>query len=231
MIVFGQPRRHFAQCGSTNDAAREWGIDPDDPAPSGALVTSDFQTKGRGRRGRQWQAGFRQSALMSFVYRPVLELPQVSQLGLMTALAVADALDAQIKWPNDILLKGHKVAGILVETAGPVVIVGVGVNVRQTRFVGLASFAYPPTSLSLARGQATEVETVIEAVAQSLAQWVNSWQRDGFARIVTESQKRLAVGAAVKRGEEQGELVGLNADGSALVRLPDGTFTAWVTVD
>ncbi len=125
MTTFGTPRRHVAQCGSTNDLAREWAHDPDDPAPSGALVTADFQTRGRGQRGRQWQAGFAQSALMSFIYHLPIGA-EASQLGLVVALAVVDALaavaglDPRLKWPNDILLDGRKVAGILVEVTPPV---------------------------------------------------------------------------------------------------------------
>ena len=159
MTTFGTPHRHVAQCGSTNDLAREWARDPDDPAPSGALVTADFQTRGRGQRGRQWQAGWGQSALMSFVYTlpPTVE---AGHLGLVVALAVADALasvadlDPRLKWPNDILLDGCKVGGVLVEIGPPArpdktpnpggAILGIGVNVNQERFVGADEFVYPP---------------------------------------------------------------------------------------
>ena len=85
MTVFGQPRRHFAECGSTNDLAREWALEG---ALSGAMVTADFQTHGRGQRGHQWQAQADESALMSFVYRLPLE-SDAGQLGLVTALAAA----------------------------------------------------------------------------------------------------------------------------------------------
>ena len=92
-------------------------------------MTADFQTRGRGQRGRQWQAAAAESALMSFVYRLPTEA-EVSQLGLVVALAVADAvasvtyLDPRLKWPNDILLDGRKTAGILVEVVPPPPILG-----------------------------------------------------------------------------------------------------------
>ena len=164
MTTFGTPHRHVAQCGSTNVLARDWARDPDDPAPSGALVTADFQTRGRGQRGHQWQAGWGQSALMSFVYRPP-QGAEAGQLGLVVALAVADALasldglDPRLKWPNDILLDGRKVAGILVEISpaaypgGAAAVLGVGVNVNQERFVGAEEFVYPPISLRLVTGR------------------------------------------------------------------------------
>ena len=56
MTVFGQPRRHVAECDSTNDLARAWANDAADPAPHGALITAAYQTRGRGRRGRHWDA-------------------------------------------------------------------------------------------------------------------------------------------------------------------------------
>ena len=261
MISFGAPHRHVAQCGSTNDLAREWARDPDDPAPSGALVTADFQTRGRGQRGRQWQAGWGQSALLSFVYHlpPGMEAGQV---GLVVALAVADALASlaeltpRLKWPNDILLDGRKVAGILVEIASPelgaggairlpqnwgrgersspelgLAVLGIGVNVNQERFVGAKEFVYSPTSLRLVTGRPQEVEGVTAAVALALTRRVADWRRDGFAHILEECRKRLAVGATVRQGDLRGELVGLAPTGAAQVRLPGGTFAEWSTVD
>ena len=238
MTPFGTPRRHVAQCGSTNDLAREWAQDAVDPAPSGALVTADFQTRGRGQRGRQWQAAAAESALMSFVYHLPTDA-EVSQLGLVVALAVADAvasvthLDPRIKWPNDILLGGRKAAGILVEVApnNGGGILGIGINVGQERFDGAEEFVYPPTSLRLETGQAFEIEAVIAAVGKALARWEGRWRQDGFLPIVEECRARLAVGASARQGEVRAELVGLDPIGAAQVRLPDGTFALWRTVD
>jgi biotin-(acetyl-CoA carboxylase) ligase len=112
-------RRHYTDCDSTNDLARTWACDSNDPAPYGAIVTADFQTKGRGRRGRTWRAAAGESILMSVVW-DVPEGAPVSRLGLVAAVAVRDALaavadDVKIKWPNDVLVGGGKAAGILVE--------------------------------------------------------------------------------------------------------------------
>ena len=68
------PRRHYAECGSTNDIARAWVLDAADPAPHDALVTADFQTGGRGRRGRTWDAAPGQNVLLSAIARPRLAL-------------------------------------------------------------------------------------------------------------------------------------------------------------
>ena len=240
--------RHVTQCGSTNDLAREWALDPVDPAPCGALVTADFQTSGRGRRGRDWQAEAGRSALMSFVYRPNVPPSEFGQIALFSAAAVAEALgevtglDPRIKWPNDLLLNDGKVAGILVEScyspaprglpaAKPVVIIGIGVNVNQERFDGAEGFAYAPTSLRLATGRTWETARIVDAVATTLNAWEDCWRKTGFGSVLTECRERLAAGAAVRRREEHGELWGLADDGGAVVRLADGTFAHWTTVD
>jgi BirA family biotin operon repressor/biotin-[acetyl-CoA-carboxylase] ligase len=236
MISFGSPHRHEAQCASTNDLARDWAQDPRDPAPSGALVTADFQTFGRGQRGRHWSAGFGQSALVSFVYRLPAET-ETSQLGLVVALSVAEALaewedlDPRIKWPNDVLLEGRKVAGILIEVGAEAAVLGIGINVNQDRFVGAEEFVYPPTSLKLVTGHDWDVNIVVTAVSQSLANCENRWRREGFLPILNACRARLAIGAHVRRGEQRGELVGLAPSGAAEVRLADGTFEEWTTVD
>jgi len=235
MTEFGQPHRHYAECGSTNDLAREWASEGADPAPSGALVTAGFQTRGRGQRGHQWQAQAGQSALMSFVYR----LPpdaDAGQLGLVTALAAAEALVSlgfrpQLKWPNDLLLDGRKVGGILVEVAAGVAVLGIGINVGQTAFQGAADFAYPPTSLRLVAGQEQPVSSVIDAVAQCLGYWEERWRQGGFLLILARCRAILGVGAAVRQGDAAGVLTDLSERGAAQVQLADGTFAEWTTVN
>ena len=232
--MFGKPRRHYAECGSTNDLAREWAADAADPAPSGALVTANFQTRGRGRRGHAWQADAGQSALMSFVYRlpPSVE---TGLLGLTAALAIAAALESlgfapQIKWPNDILLGEKKVGGVLVEVAGQAAVLGVGVNVNQTQFAGAAEFAYPPTSLRLNAEREQSRESVIDAVGQSLTLWERRLREDR-ARILDGVRERLAAGVTVRRGDASAALTGLTERGEAVVQAADGTFAVWATVN
>lgn len=222
-------------CASTNDLARDWAADPAAPAPHGALVTADFQTRGRGRRGRRWDAATSESALMSFALRPAVAPPQLWQLGFVASLAVAAAiqnlgLDARLKWPNDVLLTGCKVAGILVEAAPAFVIAGIGINVCQVSFDG-DDYTYPPTSLQLASGKPWAVEQVIQAVAAAFGEWDEVFQVEGFGPVLSAWQAHLAVGAAVRRGSEAGMLVGLTANGHAQICLSDGTFAEWATVE
>ena len=233
-LNFGQPHRHLSVCDSTNDIAREWASETVNPAPSGALVSADFQTRGRGQRGHQWQADAGQSALLSYVYR-LPPATDTAQLSLLIPLAVAEALAAcgvspQIKWPNDILLSGKKCGGILVEVAAGVAVLGIGLNVGQTEFAGAAEFVYPPTSLRLTTGREHAVKSIVDAVSASLTHWEERWRREGILPVFTAYGKRLAIGAVVRRGEEQAALAGISAGGQAIVQLSDGTFAAWTTV-
>ena len=234
MTKFGRPHKHFLECSSTNDIAREWALDGEDPAPSGALVTADFQTRGRGQRGHEWQADAGQSALMSYVYRlPVGVNP--GELGLLTAAAAADALASlgfspQLKWPNDILLDGGKAGGILVEVTGGTAVLGIGLNISQKQFPEAADYRYPPTSLRLS-GQECAVESVVGAVGHSLTGWEERRRREGFGAVLQRCRECLAVGVTVRQGEVFGALIGLADNGAAVVRLPDGTFREWTTVN
>jgi BirA family transcriptional regulator, biotin operon repressor / biotin---[acetyl-CoA-carboxylase] ligase len=121
----GRPRLHLRETGSTNDRARALAADG---APHGTLVTAREQTAGRGRWGRTWVGPPGHALLMSLVVRELDPL-----LPLRAGLAVADLAGdtARVKWPNDVLVDGRKVAGILVEArmqAGWAVL-GIGVNV------------------------------------------------------------------------------------------------------
>lgn len=125
MTRLGRPRLHLREVGSTNERARELASAG---APHGTLVTASSQTAGRGRQGRRWFAPPGSALLLSLVLREPDPL-----LSLRAGLAVADVAgpDAQVKWPNDVLLHGRKLAGVLVE-ARPQEgwsVVGIGVNV------------------------------------------------------------------------------------------------------
>jgi len=128
MSALGLPRVHHRETDSTNERARELAIAG---APHGTLVTAGSQSAGRGRQGRTWSAPPGQSLLFSMVLRPPHRL-----LPLATGVAVADALaslgvEPMLKWPNDVLLDGRKVAGILAEgrPAEGWAVVGIGINV------------------------------------------------------------------------------------------------------
>ena len=138
-MPFGIPYRWLAEAGSTNDVAREWAISG---APEGALVVAARQTRGRGRRERQWSSPAGQGLYASIVLRPDWPAPEAPNLAILGGVAAYRALEQagveqlRIKWPNDVLANGRKICGVLVEPrigGGRIefAVVGIGINVGQ----------------------------------------------------------------------------------------------------
>lgn len=131
-MSFGHPHRHFSRTDSTNSRARELAAAG---APHGTVVTAAEQTAGRGRQGRTWTATPNKALLYSAIVRPLEERHMM--LPLAVPLAVCEAaeelnpdLDCQVKWPNDVLVEGRKLAGVLIE-ARPQdgwAVIGIGLN-------------------------------------------------------------------------------------------------------
>ena len=137
---FGAPCKVFDRIGSTNDEALSWALDG---APEGALVVTEHQTSGRGRRGRVWFDAPGSSLLFSLVLRPEMRFERLGLLSLALGNACADAVEsvagvpAKTKWPNDVVIGDRKIAGILVETKligsdVDVAIAGIGLNYDWT---------------------------------------------------------------------------------------------------
>jgi BirA family biotin operon repressor/biotin-[acetyl-CoA-carboxylase] ligase len=177
--------------GSTMDEARRLAAEG---AEDGTLVWAREQTGGRGRLGRPWSSP-RGNLYFSLVLRPECPLARAAELGFIAALAVGEAIgslappmDVTYKWPNDVLLNGRKVAGILLESRGGVesgldsLILGCGVNI--TAFPKDAR--YPATSLRF-EGAPPDLtdERMLEAFARYFLSWVNRWLDSGFAPVRT----------------------------------------------
>ncbi len=141
--VFGKREIfHFRETGSTNARAREFAIRG---APEGTLVVSERQSQGRGRKGRIWFSPPQTGIYASLILRPSMPPNDAPKITLMTAVSAAEALlhltelDVRIKWPNDILIKGKKIAGILTEISTEMdaidyVVIGLGMNVNNPDF-------------------------------------------------------------------------------------------------
>ena len=129
---FGTPYLYEPECESTQLLLLGSGL------PEGAVAATDYQTGGKGRQGRRWVAPPGSSILVSVLLHPPADR-RLPELSLVAALAAAEAIEAatglstQIKWPNDVMLNRRKVAGILAELSDGVVIVGIGINVDQSR--------------------------------------------------------------------------------------------------
>jgi BirA family biotin operon repressor/biotin-[acetyl-CoA-carboxylase] ligase len=155
-----QPIFYISECDSTMDEARAL---VSGPACHGTVVTTDFQRKGRGRRaGRTWHAPAGSSLMFTLaLYRPEHPARQSMQMALALTLLLESrySLSPQIKWPNDVLVSGKKIAGILADAAGDWVYLGVGINLTQESFP--SEIADRAISLSAATGTrvgATESE-------------------------------------------------------------------------
>ena len=204
----GAPRVHHRRTDSTNARGRELAAAG---APHGTLITAGEQTAGRGRQGRTWSAPPGRALLMSLVLR---EWPRL--LPLAAALAVADvAREATtIKWPNDVLLDGRKLAGILVEGRSQEgwMVLGIGLN------VALRPDDFPPelrdTAATLGRDPA-EVEPALQELLGALDEWLSVPHDD----VVVAFRARDALaGREVSWADGSGVAEGIDGDGRLLVR-------------
>jgi BirA family biotin operon repressor/biotin-[acetyl-CoA-carboxylase] ligase len=193
----GAHRVHYPEVTSTNAAA--WAL-LRQGAAEGTVVTADFQTQGRGRRGRSWVAPPGTALLLSVILQPRTEASRIYRLTMAAAVAAARAirdvtgLAAGLKWPNDLWLAGGKVGGILTETeahAGfiPWAVVGIGLNVNQElpdfppELVGRA------TSLRLALGKPVERAELQEALLEELDRRYAALGRDEEAALLAAWQE------------------------------------------
>jgi BirA family biotin operon repressor/biotin-[acetyl-CoA-carboxylase] ligase len=194
------------------------------------VVVADSQAAGRGRRGRVWQDEPGASLLASVLLRPRLTPAQLPTLSLTAGVAVAEALThaaglgARLKWPNDVLVSGRKLAGILLESRierEPTVVAGVGINLRQRTFP--AELAFTATSIDLEGGRAVSREALLEAILDAFDHWRTLLERAGFAPL-RERWLALAdtIGRAVTVGEHAGVAVDLSPDGALVLRQETG---------
>ncbi len=215
---------HFhPSCASTNRLAFELG---QTACPGGTLVVADAQTGGRGRKGRSWASPPGQNLYFSLVLRPPLPPRDAPLLCLAAAVAVAEVLELNLKWPNDVLDdRGHKVAGILAEVQAEVdllhfIVLGVGINVNQDRFEpGLENAA----SLCWGRGPQDRAELMgrlLPAIERRCGQV--GPRRD----LVLDAWRQLSwtLGRAVRVPEAdlEGTAVALRDDGALMVETAAG---------
>ncbi|HEY7521053.1 MAG TPA: biotin--[acetyl-CoA-carboxylase] ligase [Methylomirabilota bacterium] len=157
------------------------------------VVVADYQASGRGRRGRAWEAPPGQSLLATILIRPRLTLAQWPAYSLVAAVAVAEALArtaalaARLKWPNDVLIAGRKIAGILLEsrlvgaTPAAVVAVGVGINLAQRAFP--AALAPRATSVAIETGRSVARDTMLEVLLEAFDAWRGRLEGEGMAPV------------------------------------------------
>ena len=227
--LFSTSIHGFRQVPSTMDVAAELA---EAGQPEGALVWAAVQERGRGRLGRAWfspEGGL----YLSVVLRPKAAVDRWPQLSLVAGLAAAEAvhevtrLEPRIRWPNDLLVNGSKVAGILVEGKGNAVIAGIGINV--TSAIG----EIPDTGTSLAEcGAACDLFQMAGAFCNLFEAKYCTWAALGFAPIRKDLNHWMgSLGGIVRltQGEEriEGQALDIDEEGRLLVRRDAGMIQAF----
>jgi BirA family biotin operon repressor/biotin-[acetyl-CoA-carboxylase] ligase len=218
--------------GSTNDEAKHRAHDG---APHGTVVTASEQTEGRGRDGRTWSSP-PGNLYASLIVRPAVALGDAAALSFAAALALGDGLDMLVplntviafKWPNDVLVNGRKIAGILLEAEarGPALeflVIGLGVNCASHPDASTT----PATDLKAVIGTAPAPAAVLDAFLAAFAAWYRRWREAGLAPLREAWLARAAgLGAELRvrtaRETLHGRFAGLDAGGALVLRTDSG---------
>lgn len=237
---FGRAMRGFETVGSTNTEAASWARDG---AEEGSVVVTEYQSEGRGRHGRTWDAQKGQNLMFSVVLRPDLAADRLGLITVAASVAVAEAIDtfvsphrATLKWPNDVLLEGRKTCGMLLESSlsgqqtADVVVLGVGLNVNQVAFPD--ALAGTATSLRLTTGRAVpraplfarlleRVEARYDAVQSGEDAAVRDAFQDRFAALHEQASFRVPGTDRTITGTVQG----ITETGALRLHTPNGPET------
>lgn len=206
-------------------------------AKHGTVVLADAQTAGKGRRGRTWESPMGENVYMSLLLRPEIQPDKAPMLTLVMAYCVAKVLktqgfeNVQIKWPNDLVLSGKKVCGILTEMSlenGKIqhVIIGVGINVNNQDFPeGIKKMA---TSLCLERGRFVDREEIVEHILAMFWEEYERFVSVGNLSQIWESYNAMLVNCGkevcVLEPDNAYEAIasGIDQEGQLLVRMANG---------
>jgi BirA family biotin operon repressor/biotin-[acetyl-CoA-carboxylase] ligase len=233
--LIGRPLEVVAEIGSTNDHVMAAGRAG---AAEGLAVLADRQTAGRGRRGHSWASPAGIGLYTSILLRPSHSPAGVSLLTLVAGLGVAEAIEesagvaTRLKWPNDILVEGRKVAGILAEMASvdekvSHVVIGIGINVNHGPQDLPGELFQAATSLYLATGRSIPRGELAAAVYNHLDRWYQVFREGRIETILAAGRERSAtlgrpVDVLADEGRWHGLAVDLEADGALLVREEGG---------
>jgi BirA family transcriptional regulator, biotin operon repressor / biotin---[acetyl-CoA-carboxylase] ligase len=182
---FGKPYLYEPECESTQRLLVGSGL------AEGAVAATDHQTAGRGRLGRRWETPPGTAVLASVLLHPprerhLPELTMVAALATAEAVEAATDLSAQIKWPNDVMLNRRKVAGILAELEDATVVVGIGLNVNQTREQLPAQVTTEPSSLRVLTGSTYDRAALLGSLFFRLERLYDGWRHGGLADLYGE---------------------------------------------
>lgn len=237
---FGRSMQGFETVTSTNTEAADWAREG---APEGSVVIAEYQSAGRGRHGRTWEAKKGQNLMFSVVLRPDLDADRLGLIPVAASVAVAEAVDAfvgphraALKWPNDVLLEGRKTCGMLLESSlsgqrgETTVVLGVGLNVNQTDFP--EALADTATSLHLTVGRAVPRPPLFARLLRRLEARYDAVQNGRDEAVRAAFHERLATlgERTTLRVPETGETLtgvvrGVTETGALRLDMPDGPHT------
>jgi BirA family biotin operon repressor/biotin-[acetyl-CoA-carboxylase] ligase len=231
----GKKIHYFQSLDSTNSQAYQLALNG---AEEGETVIAESQERGKGRLGRHWFSPPFLNLYLSVVLRPNLSPHQASLITLMAAVATADAIQKfsgllpLIKWPNDILLGGRKVAGLLNEIQSEMdrihfVILGMGINLNMDEKMFSKEIESVATSLKIEMGQTISRKTFLQFLLQELENWYTIFMKQGSAMILEAWRDRAHLkGKRVKVtsfGETWiGMAVDVDSDGALILEMADG---------
>ena len=221
----------LAKTASTNDVAREQGRQG---AKAGFVVAASRQTRGRGRLGRRWESPADRGLYVSILLRPDLAVAEAGQLTILSSVAAVDAVEAvagfrpQIKWPNDLVAGGRKLAGLLIETEPEgarlaFAVVGIGINVGQEADDFSPEVRGMATSLRLITGEMYRRADVLVALLRAFERRLGrpfAEAREAWAASSLTLGQRVTLTTA--RGVKHGQALGLDESGALLVRGDSG---------
>ena len=227
--------RYFDQTDSTNLRAKAMAADG---APEGTLVIAEEQTQGRGRRGRNWFSPPGAGIYLSLIIRPDILPQEAPRFALLTAAAVAEAvreitmIETRIKWPNDILIGGRKLGGILTEISMEMdkveyMIIGLGLNVNLAREDLPPDLRELGTSIRMELGRHLPRLPLVRRILERFEETYQEYQRQGFASIRKRWQTFTdmigrTVAVDTMGGRLTGEVMDFDEDGYLVVREHNG---------
>jgi BirA family biotin operon repressor/biotin-[acetyl-CoA-carboxylase] ligase len=205
---FGRPFLHQESCQTTQELVR--GL------REGAVATCEEQLAGRGRRGRTWVCPPGGGVLCSLSLWPQTPAAELAPLSLVIAEAVCEALDerAQVRWPNDVLVEGRKLAGVLVELRDGQMIAGIGINANLEAGQLPGDARVPATSLQIEQGEQVDRAAVLADLLEALERRYDRFEAEGFSGLERDELRGRTVRLV---GGGEGTCEGTAPDGALIV--------------
>jgi BirA family biotin operon repressor/biotin-[acetyl-CoA-carboxylase] ligase len=229
----GHQLYYYEEIGSTNDEAFRLGSAG---APEGTALIANSQSTGKGRMQRVWHSPAGSNIYTSIILRPEITPARAPQISILAGVAVADVLESycpdriKLKWPNDVLINGKKVCGILSQMKTIVsevdfIVLGIGINVNISYNEFPKEICNIATSLAIETGREISRQELIISLYENLAKWYKQLLQDGFGRI---KEKWLSISPMIGQTVQvmfqeeavSGKAIGLDEDGSLILLAP-----------